>query len=405
VAIGHRELPPRLIDATTGKQLRRFIEQTDSNTVLAFSPDGKMLASGENEGLYFLWERATGKLIRKFGTPPEGPQHHQYNIFSVFSPDGKWIAVSGTNHPVRLCPVDPSQRVREFRDRGCHAAVFTPDSRILALDDAEYIDGTCVFTVRLHETATGKELAKWIAHENWVRALAISPDGQWLATGSYDKTVALWELATGKELRRFRGHQAEVVSLSFAPDGKTLASASSDHTILLWPVPDMPSKAGRSVQHHWDHLASDDEVQVFQARYALLADPERSVPFLKVQLRLVPTATSAQLTRLIADLDDKEFAVRSKAFRELEELEIGAAEAIIAALDANPSPEVSRRLQQLLDRVAQPTTEQSQAIKGVEILRQIATPSAKEILTHLARGASGARLTLAAERALKTWPE
>jgi WD40 repeat protein len=73
-------------------------------------------------------------------------------------------------------------------------------------------------------------------HAGIVKVVAFSPDGKILASGSNDHTVRLWETATGKELRRFVGHEHDVISLSFSPDGRTLASGAYDRAVCLWEV-------------------------------------------------------------------------------------------------------------------------------------------------------------------------
>jgi WD40 repeat protein len=73
-------------------------------------------------------------------------------------------------------------------------------------------------------------------HTGSVFALAFSPDGKTLASGSKDTTVKLWDLTTGKNIATLQGHTDYVRSVAFSPDGKTLASASHDRTIKLWDL-------------------------------------------------------------------------------------------------------------------------------------------------------------------------
>src|SRR5438552_2302972 len=76
-------------------------------------------------------------------------------------------------------------------------------------------------------------------HSEIVYAIAFSPDGKQVATGSFDKTVRLWEAATGKEIKSFggpTGHQNLVLSVAFSTDGKMLASGSQDNTARVWQM-------------------------------------------------------------------------------------------------------------------------------------------------------------------------
>ncbi len=89
-------------------------------------------------------------------------------------------------------------------------------------------------TIKLWNLQTGKLLRTLSGHSSYVLSVAISPDGQTLASASWDKTIKIWHLPTGKLLRTLSGHSHEVWSVVFSPDGQTLASSSNDTTIKLW---------------------------------------------------------------------------------------------------------------------------------------------------------------------------
>lgn len=146
---------------------------------LAFSPDGKTLATGGLDGMICLWEVAAGKQLRKWvGHKGREWEPHVIGVYSlVFSQDGKTLYSSGVEKVIRCW--DP---------------------------------------------ATGKEVGKLEGHTDRVATLALSPDGKLLASGSYDKTIRLWDVATGKEVRQLLGHVKRVTSVSFSPDGIQLVS-------------------------------------------------------------------------------------------------------------------------------------------------------------------------------------
>ncbi|MCG8365466.1 MAG: hypothetical protein MJA27_19320, partial [Pseudanabaenales cyanobacterium] len=91
-------------------------------------------------------------------------------------------------------------------------------------------------------------------HTSWVRALAISPDGQILVSGSGDKTVRIWLLQTGELRHVLKGHTAWVRSVAISPNGQTLASASNDKTICLWHLP--TGELQRTLKGHTDWVRS-----------------------------------------------------------------------------------------------------------------------------------------------------
>ncbi|MEM7757437.1 MAG: hypothetical protein AAF298_04815 [Cyanobacteria bacterium P01_A01_bin.40] len=86
------------------------------------------------------------------------------------------------------------------------------------------------------ELRTGKCLFSLQGHENWVRSVAISPDGQTLASSSSDQNIKLWDVRAGKCLKTLSGHISQVWSVAWSPNGQTLASSSADETIKLWDI-------------------------------------------------------------------------------------------------------------------------------------------------------------------------
>jgi WD40 repeat protein len=108
-----------------------------------------------------------------------------------------------------------------------NAVAISPDGKILA-------SGSRDKTIKLWNLVTGEQIRTFTGYSNSVYSVAISPDGKTLASGSDDKTIKLWNLATGEKIRTFTGHSEKVWSIAISPDGKTLASGSGDFTIKIW---------------------------------------------------------------------------------------------------------------------------------------------------------------------------
>src|SRR5262249_28077534 len=131
-------------------------------------------------------------------------------------------------------------------DRKTHSAAFSPDGTRLVTASKRRFDPNSpdlsAFTeekvARVWEVpsakpegvvATGKELLELKGHAEGVLAVAFSPDGKKVLTGSRDKTARLWDATTGKELQKFEGHASSVTSVAFSPDGKEVVTGSLDH--------------------------------------------------------------------------------------------------------------------------------------------------------------------------------
>ncbi|NEU74417.1 protein kinase [Hassallia byssoidea VB512170] len=126
------------------------------------------------------------------------------------------------------------------------AIAISPDGQLIA-------SGSNDNNIKLWQLTTGKLLRnfnRWFSgHSSMVDSLAFSPDGKLLASGSWDDTIKLWQVNTGKQISTFTGHSNWVNSVAFSPEGQMLASGSADHTIKLWQI-----KTGRQISTLTGHL-------------------------------------------------------------------------------------------------------------------------------------------------------
>jgi len=217
----------KLWDVAAGKEKATFKGHRREVCSVAYSPDGKTLASGSGEHAIKLWDLATGKEKATLWG-------HDCGVWGMaYSPDGKTLASEDTGDTTKLWDVATGWEKATFNGDSRRifpvALAFNADSKTLA---SASFDGS----IKLLDVVTGEQKATFKGHREGVSSVAYSPDGKTLVSASWDGTIILWDVATGKESATFRGHRGEVSSVAYSPDGKTLASGGWDCTIMLWEV-------------------------------------------------------------------------------------------------------------------------------------------------------------------------
>jgi len=218
----------RLWDPDTGKELPSLEGHTSYVNCIAFSADGRWLASGSQDNDLRLWEVATGKERRRF-------QGHTASIERMaLSPNGKVLASSCLGGTLRLWDTETGKETRSLPIDGGYrvlAMTFSLDSKRFAFNNRSDKG------IQLVDVADGKVVRTFQGHKDSVTGLAFSADGTMLFSGGHDHTIRAWDVATGKELRRYGDAKTEITGLALAPDGKTLTySTHPDGRVHIWDL-------------------------------------------------------------------------------------------------------------------------------------------------------------------------
>lgn len=221
---------------------------TDGVRGVAYSPDGRFLASAGRDNLVILWDTATNKPI---GNPLAG---HTSRVNAVaFSPDNQILASASDDGTVRLWDVNTGQAIGEpFSEHAdaVRALAFSPDGQQIASGSD---DGSILLWNPTNGDLIGEPL---IGHEGIIYALAFSQDGELLASGGEDNTVRLWNAQTGEAIGDpLVGHIDWVLSLAFNPNGAILASTGVDESIIFWNT-ESGERLSTSETGHQDYVRS-----------------------------------------------------------------------------------------------------------------------------------------------------
>jgi WD40 repeat protein len=388
-----------------------------------FAPDGKTLATFDlADARIRLWDTVKGTVLRQMS--------HSKSVKAVaFSPDGRFLASAGDDNTVRLWHPETGVALTSLImiEPRVDRVWFSPDSTMLFAHHGKFATNVLPEnyvkpgSIDVVETLTGKLAFSLDGTNVWekppgdLQRESFPPGGSWLTHKGATLVVVsapgkfrAIDLITGDPLGPDIVYGGDFSRAEFSPDGKMLALGHQDGRLLLWNPPPLPPRKplpaaldDAKLQALWQALADPDAKAAYQARWLLSAAPKQTLSLFQKELRPV-TVDAKQVAGWIAQLDTTTFKERDLATRELEKLGDAVEGTLRKVLEQNPTLEMRQRVELILNKLTVPPTgEKLRTLRAIVILESIGTEDAQAILTTLATSAPGSRVAEAAQAALK----
>jgi WD40 repeat protein len=206
------------------------IDQTDEVHCVAYSPNGKLIATVAGFSVVQVWDLATGTALYTWTeSDTEATRELSMRFRSVaFFPNGQFIAfIKGSRLRVWDVVTGSQQSIMEGHLATATCIAFSPDSNTIVSDSWDH-------TLRVWDAATGAERLVMTGRTPWVNALAFAPDGQTIVSASEADILRVWDVLSGTELRVIDTDSGELHRVAFSPNGATIASGAENGTIQLW---------------------------------------------------------------------------------------------------------------------------------------------------------------------------
>ena len=262
-------------NSTNGQALLTLSGHTATVMAVAWSMDGRWILTGSKDGSARLWEASTGVPIRLVRA------HTNWVLSVAFSPESRRFVTGGHGQKARIWETETGRLLRELAGDGDYVqqVAFSPDGRRVATGGSDR-------KAHLWDADSGGLLFTFEGHRNGISSLAFSPDGARLATAGggaaldamwvRESAILLWDLHTGQRLLKLDPHSTWAIAVAFSPDGRRLATGSGDNTVRIreafpWKSEDYAGDPNRPL---------GEKVEDFKRRYwqAQLGSPDEAKP-------------------------------------------------------------------------------------------------------------------------------
>jgi hypothetical protein len=391
----------RLVDSGTGEMRHEVTNASSRIFPCVFSPDGARVFYISEGFRCKAWEIGSGKIAAEFS--------HSTNLVvgrATPSADGR-ILVTIINDPavtssavgvwdprngklLREIPVDGRAKGDlSLSANGWRVALLAQTPRPGRAEEGRSAVLSRGFVLDIANGSTVRRA--WELPEDTQR-LVLSPDGLNVARGGRNGVVAVLSVATGREIVRCSGLGGAIAALSFAPHGFVLAAADTSGAIHVWDLLPSPRGPAASAAELWKDLGRDETA--FAAMSQLANAPEKAIALFRERVPPAKPLPSEKLRRLLAELDDPSYAVRTQSATELRRVaDLVRNELEKHASAPGTSTEVRRHLRQILERIDDPTPELIVFLRALEVLERIDNVAARALVADWAAGAPAARFT------------
>ncbi len=214
---------------------------------VAWSPDGRLLASGSDDSTVKIWDAASGRPLQTL----EGHKHHVSSV--AWDPSGERLASGSNDKTVKIWDAGSGRLLQTLKvsEVMVYSVAWDPSGERIA--SGSYDDAG-----KIWDAGSGRLLQTLEGHKHWVYSVAWDPSGERLALGSHDKTVKLRDAESGRLLQTLEGHGFAVHSVAWAPNGERIAAGSSDNTVKIWDAGSGPLLQTLRGHKHWVYSVAWD---------------------------------------------------------------------------------------------------------------------------------------------------